>query len=248
MTQHILQAWANHFESLGRPLESPLFDNNYHTQVIEDLKIISSMSAEAEPPVFTPEEVATTVKSLHNNKSAEPQGLMAEHLKMAPPATFGVISSLFNAISKRLYVPCQLTCGDVITIPKKGKDPLLMGNHRGITITSVLGKVHVLVARVRSTLRAQQSPLQFGFTEKLSPGMAALVCSEVLSNNKDSSRDTFVATVDVQKAFDSVWHDSLLRNLHISTDGDSTYVAPLRLPSPVIKGLRFKKKNSWGTI
>ena len=81
----ILQAWANHFESLGRPLESPLFDNNYHTQVIEDLKIISSMSAEAEPPVFTPEEVATAVKSLHNNKAADPQGLMAEHLKMASP-------------------------------------------------------------------------------------------------------------------------------------------------------------------
>ena len=46
--------------------------------------------------------------------------------------------------------------------------------------------------------------------------MAALVCTEVLANNKDRSQDTFVATVDVQKTFDSVWHDSVLRKMFLS--------------------------------
>ena len=150
---------------------------------------------------------------------------MAEHLKHAPAIVGMSITDLFNAISATSYIPSEMSCGDIITIPKKGKDPLLMNNHRGITITSVLGKVleHVAVARIRSVLRKSQHPLQFGFTAKLSPSMAALVCTEVLANNKDISRNTFIATIDVQKAFDSVWHDSVVRKLYISTSGDSTW-------------------------
>ena len=74
--------------------------------------------------------------------------------------------------------------------------------------------------------------------------MAALVCSEVLSNNKDSSRDTFVATVDVHKAFDSVWHDSLLRNLHISTDGDSTWPLFAYLMNNMTVSIRLGSRKS----
>ena len=53
--------------------------------------------------------------------------------------------------------------------------------------------------------------------------MAALICTEVLANNKDKSEDTYVATVDVQKAFDSVFHPSLLRKLFIATEADATW-------------------------
>ena len=124
---------------------------------------------------------------------------------------------IFNAISAAVNIPNQLVCGDIIIIPKKGKDPTIIINHRGITITSVIGKVleHTLVGRVKNILRDHQHHLQFGFTEKLSPSMAALVYTEVLTNNKDRSQDTFVATVDVQKAFDSVWHDSILRKMFL---------------------------------
>ena len=78
--------------------------------------------------------------------------------------------------------------------------------------------------RVKNILRDHQHHLQFGFTEKLSHSMAALVCTEVLANNKDRSQDTFVATVDVQKAFDSVWHDLVFRKMFFfATDGNTTW-------------------------
>ena len=114
---------------------------------------------------------------------------------------------------------------------KEEQSPLIMGNHRGITITSVLGKVleHILIERVKHTLRGAQHKLQFGFTPKLSPAMAALICSEVLANNRYRAQDTYVATIDVQKAFDSVWHDSVLRKLFIRTTGDSTWTMLAKL-------------------
>ena len=36
----ILDAWADHFDNLGTPLEDPTFDANYRSQVVEDMKCI----------------------------------------------------------------------------------------------------------------------------------------------------------------------------------------------------------------
>ena len=178
-----------------RILNVPSFNSGYATQVLEDMKIITSLSTHIESPVFSRDEVKAAIASLNNNRAADAQGL--EYLKFAPPppAMLDSIVDLFNAISAAVYIPTQLVCGDIITIPKKGKDPTIMSNHRGITITSVIGKVleHTLVGRVKNILRDHQHHLQFGFTEKLSPSMAALVCTEVLANNKDRSQYKFVS-------------------------------------------------------
>ena len=115
----VLQAWSDHFEDLGRPLEDPSFNSGYAIQVLEDMKIITSLSTHMESPVFSRDEVKAAITSLNNNRAADDQGLMAEHLKFAPPAMLDSIVDLFNAISAAVYIPTQLVCGDIITIPKK---------------------------------------------------------------------------------------------------------------------------------
>ena len=114
----VLQAWSDHFEDLGRPLEDPSFNA---TQVLEDMTIFTSLSTHMESPVFSHDEVKAAITSLNNNRAADAQGLMAEHLKSPPPAMLDSIVDIFNAISAAVYIPNQLVCGDIITIPKKGK-------------------------------------------------------------------------------------------------------------------------------
>jgi hypothetical protein len=57
--------------------------------------------------------------------------------------------------------------------------------------------------------------MQFGFTEGLSPNMAALILSEVCSNI--TAKDIlFITTLDSQKAFDVVNHQILMdKRYHI---------------------------------
>ena len=125
----ITDAWADHFELLGRPLEDDFFDNNYFLQVLDDIKTIHYLSSCTTPSKFSTDEVTTATKSLNSNRAADPQGLMMEHLKHAPSIVCTFITNLFNAISATSYIPSEMSCGDIITIPKKGKDPLLMNNH-----------------------------------------------------------------------------------------------------------------------
>ena len=177
----ILDAWADHFDNLGTPLEDPTFDANYRSQVVEDMKCIFHLASLVVPPSFSIEEISLAIKHLNTNRAADAQGLMAEHLRNAPPTVVSYLRRLMNAMSVANYIPPSLCCGDLITIPKKGKDPLAMNNHCGITITSVLGKLleHLLMSRVRALLRESQHDLQLGFTPGLSPGVAALICTEV---------------------------------------------------------------------
>ena len=83
--------------------------------------------------------------------------------------------------------------GFTIPIHRKGKDQYLTESYRGITITSIIGKLfeHILVKRCDAS--AIQSELQFGFTEGRAPAMAALVVTEAIANNMDNKRPSFVA-------------------------------------------------------
>jgi hypothetical protein len=56
---------------------------------------------------------------------------------------------------------------------------MLTENYRGITITSVHGKVFEYILLKKTIAKDGQSNMQFGFTEGLSPNMAALILSEV---------------------------------------------------------------------
>ena len=61
--------------------------------------------------------------------------------------------------------------------------------------------------------------LQRGFTEGVSPLHAGLIISEAYFEAKDNKTDLILQTFDAEKAFDIVWHDSLLRKLFIDGVG-----------------------------
>ena len=57
-------------------------------------------------------------------------------------------------------------------------------------------------------------PLQFGFTSGKSGQHAAFLLTECIADSRDKRKPVFIASLDVQKAFDTVQHASLLDKLH----------------------------------
>ena len=78
-----------------------------------------------------------------------------------------------------------------------------MDNYRGITVTSIIGKLFEPVLLPRIAKNFEQSSLQFDFTQGLSPVMSALIVSEAREEARmDRNTPLFLMTLDSQKAFD----------------------------------------------
>ena len=114
------------------------------------------------------------------------------------------------------YIPSAMKIGYTIPVHKKGKDPQLTDSYRGITITPIIGKLFEYVLTERWSRLTSQSGLQFGFTKNRSPTMAALLVTETISICMDLKTPTYIALLDVQKAFDVVSHPIVKKNLFCS--------------------------------
>ncbi|VDI67737.1 Hypothetical predicted protein [Mytilus galloprovincialis] len=90
---------------------------------------------------------------------------------------------------------------------RKGKPLDDPNSYRKITVTSILNKIleKLYLEKKDETFKNAQSPLQRGFTKGI-----------LIAEAQDLHRPLYVAFLDAQKAFDLVWHSSLLRKLHQS--------------------------------
>ena len=70
-----------------------------------------------------------------------------------------------------------------------------------------------LKTRLENILDQSQNKLQRGFTEGVSPLYVGLIISVRFFEAKDNQTELLMETLDAEKAFDIVWHDSLLRKL-----------------------------------
>ena len=107
-------------------------------------------------------------------------GLTAEYLKYSGTVLLAAIAAVFNEILRTKVIPDAFKSGIITPVHKKGKDPCKMDNYRGITGSSILGKLFetVLLNRL-DELNNDQSALQYGFTKELSPTMASMVISKL---------------------------------------------------------------------
>ena len=228
------RGFASFYEDLAIPRDSSSFDTDYKDRISADLYLIRKVAEDTCEPVpdVTHCDIETAIKKLHTKKAADEFGLVSEHLKIAGPTVYEPLSVIFSAILRMKYIPEQFKSGVLHPIHKKGKDPTLFTNYRGITVTSLIGKVfeHVILDKIQACLPRAQSSLQFGFTKGLSPLMAALVLSETIVESYESNRALYLGFLDTQKAFDVVFHDSMKCklfhqgiNLHIWNVVDHLY-------------------------
>ena len=109
---------------------------------------------------------------------------------------------------------CQSSREQQVTVRlyKKGdaEDP---GNYRGITLLNVVGKLFckILNNRLVSRLEAERAlhEGQAGFREKRSCVDITFTLNEIVQGRMREGKHTYAFFLDVQKAFDTVWHDGL---------------------------------------
>ena len=210
------ELFASYFKELATPQDKPDFDNQLLTSSQKRCQLIQDISEHTSKKKISisKDEIRRAIQKLKSGKAADEYGITAEHIKYSGNEVLMIYQSIFQQIYDQGAVADSFKTGVITPIPKKGKDPTQTENYRGITVTSVHGKIFEYILIEKSNIHHfQQSDLQFGFTEGLSPNMAALVLSEV-SSEIAGKEILFITTLDSQKAFDVVDHHILLDKIH----------------------------------
>ena len=218
-TDDLLEAWTTHFSTLAVPGNSPHFDDEFKRQVEADVKAIHATCSKIKSQhiPITMYEISKAIDQLKKKKAKDENNLVAEHLHHGGPNLTRFLTNLINRIIDTKEIPEAIKGGILHPIHKKGKLINIAGNHRGISIISIICKVLdlIMLAHQTAAIPTDKCDLQFSFTKGRSPNQATIILSELLAEAKEAKKPLLVATLDIQKAFDVISHPHLLRKLYV---------------------------------
>ena len=166
---------------------------------------------------ITLDEVRKSVKCLKIKKACGSDGVFNEHLIKWGSALWKQLSLLFTDMYNSGYVPAGLKKGIIVTMHKgRRRSKTEPNNYRAITLSSCILKLleRILLQHAEAALTVPLSPLQGGFRVNLGCNMSSLMLRECISFTKEKHSKLFVCFLDVQKAFDCVWHNGLFVKLY----------------------------------
>lgn len=177
-------------------------------------------TTEFELPVnaqITHEELKQTIKKLRNAKAPGHDGVANIMIKKLPSRATTSLVKLFNACLSLGYFPNHFKIAKIKAIPKPGKDLRIPTNYRPISLLSCVGKLFERLIHSRLVAHIDVNNLwkreQFGFRQQHSTVQQLKRVTNFIQTNKSNRRTTSMVLLDIEKAFDTIWHDGLIYKL-----------------------------------
>lgn len=164
------------------------------------------------------DELSAYVKTSKNMKAPGFDKILNLELKHLSDRFFDHLAVIFNQCLRLSHFPSQWKLAKVIPIRKPGKDPSSPRSYRPISLLSGLSKLFEKAIYRRLLSSAEENNIlleeQFGFRRGRSTVHQLTRVANNLRRNKSLSKTSAMALLDVEKAFDNVWHDGLVFKLH----------------------------------
>lgn len=165
----------------------------------------------------TPGEVKKFLQNLPNNKAPGPDTITYKLLKNLPRKTIVQLTHIVNGIILHQHFPTQWKSTIIVPIPKPGKNATNRESYRPISLVNSVAKLveKILLERINREVEKFSiiPPEQFGFRPNHNTTMLAakIACEAYKNFNKEMN--TAMLLLDMEKAFDSVWHAGLIYKL-----------------------------------
>lgn len=212
--QEVAAAFGAHYARLADPAaRGGDFDEAWKTVVEQRVQAHLRDSAldEGHPGMsdpFSVDEVDAAMRGLHSGKAPGVDGIPAELLKGGGFPMASLLTVLFNAMLSLETVPAAWRKGVVVSIFKSG-DKLDPGNYRGITLLSTVGKLFSTLLGNRMSEAVALHEAQAGFRTGRGCTDHIFSVAQTLMARAGGGSATYGFFLDIQKAFDVVWHDGL---------------------------------------
>lgn len=164
-------------------------------------------------------EISLILNNLKPKKSPGIDNIPNVALKklVKSPTTLKLLSKIFSLCMNKSYFPKDWKMAKICAIPKKTQSSSDPKNYRPISLISCLGKIFEAIILTKLTFHERNHNIfikqQFGFRSQHSTIQQILRITECASFGFNQNQSTGLALLDLEKAFDSVWHDGLIHKL-----------------------------------
>lgn len=176
------------------------------------------ISDDEEIPLTDLAEVLTLTSLQKNSKAPGIDGIPSILLKNMPNVFFQILVNVFNFCLRSGYFPHSFKIAKVIPIHKKGKDTHLPSSYRPISMLNIVDKIFENILLKRIKIFTEENNIindePFGFRKQHSTVHQLKRVVNFIEKNKQLRKSTGVVFLDIEKAFDSIWHEGLLYKMN----------------------------------
>ncbi|CAK1597122.1 unnamed protein product [Parnassius mnemosyne] len=169
---------------------------------------------------ISPAEVRRTIMRLPSRKAPGYDGITTTAIKQLPRRVIVALTRLYNGILRTGHFPTIWKQGRIIVLPKPGKDRRFPASYRPITLLPHIAKLFEKITLNRVLPHVTLREEQFGFRRGHSTTSQLARLTRVLhllSTEYNYERTSVGVFLDIEKAFDRVWHSGLLYKMNQQT-------------------------------
>lgn len=210
-TEEKANAFAIHLAKIFSPNDSDGSDDA-DTEVDQILYQDLQMDLPIKPT--SPREVRENISLLGNKKSPGFDLIDKKVLQELPKKAIVYLTALFNGILRTGCYPALWKVSQIVMVPKPGKPVHDLTSYRPISLLPVPSKLFekILLRRILHEL-SKNSILpdhQFGFRKEHATTEQIHRVYRTIRNSLENKEYCSAAFLDIQQAFDKVWHKGLL--------------------------------------
>lgn len=234
--------FAEHLEQQFTPFESAIDDNDVYTALDSPLQLglpIREISLE---------EVKIEVKGLKTKKAPGFDGITNEMAKSLPLNALTVLTLIYNAILRIGTFPSLWKQSAIIVIHKPGKPEHLLTSYRPISLISVFSKIFEKLLKKRLEPHVKLPDHQFGFRSGHSTVEQCHRFVHHIQKALQEKKFCCGAFLDIQQAFDRVWHDGLLLKIKNQLPSPFFHIIKSYLSDRKFKVRYGGEESGWKTV
>lgn len=212
--------YAQYLTTIFHPNPIPPPTQNLVQDYLDNSNLNTPLPADTDPMFFTPSEIRTAILKLNPKKAPGIDDIPSFILRHLPPAIYLYLTKLFNSCLRLTHYPTAWRTAKIIPIPKPKKPKNIPSSYRPINLLSCIAKIldTLLLGRIQSQLDRLKTinKYQFGFRDSHSTSQQLFRVGETITTNINRGQYTGFVALDLEKAFDKVWHPGLLYKLLVA--------------------------------
>ena len=206
-----------HFNKTQKEIVDTHYNNNQHKYTPDINTPINYKTANNNISKLT---IYKHINKLHNNKAPGPDKINNKIIKALIISLINILHNLYNLCWSKGYHPKQWKIPTTFLTNKPGKTRSDPNNYRPIALINCIAKILENIIKSKLTTYIENNKLineeQAGFRSKKSTNDKIFQLTQIAIQSKNRKHQKCASVfMDVEKAFDKVWHKGLIHTLHM---------------------------------